>query len=115
MLLTWGSLPCREGQFVYSLGSRNTYKAWIIIGCARSLHAAQSSAFDTRKDAVFTNEPIGVLRILILNLLLDHDAKDVVHMLIQSARLTEIVEGAGVLGDSVRELVTNSSTTSQVV
>lgn len=85
----------------------STYKAWMVVSRAWSFHAANSIGLGAQLDAVLANEPIGLLGGLILNLLLDHASEDIAYMLIKSSRLAVVCERAGMLGDSVCQLVPN--------
>ena len=59
-----------------------------------------------RKDAG-ADEPVGFARGLAEPVLLDHDPERVGDVLIECARLTGVAESRGVLGDTVRQLVTD--------
>ena len=62
------------------------------------------------------NQPISLLGSLILNLLLDHDPENIRYVLVEGSRLAVVVERAGVLGDSVSQLVPdNIDAASEVV
>lgn len=51
------------------------YETRIIVSLSRSLHTPQSSALDARQYAVLADEPVSVVRILVLDFLFDHDSK----------------------------------------
>ncbi len=78
-----------------------SYKARIVIGGARRLHTAQSNAFDTGHEAIFTDEPICLVSSFVLDSLLDHDAKHIRYVLVESAALTGVIERGGVFCDGV--------------
>ena len=84
-----------------------TYKTRIIVGSSRRLHVAQSNTLDVRKQASFTDQPVCVGGVLVLNLLLDHDAEDIGDVLVQSPGLSLVVQGACVFRDGMSHLVAN--------
>lgn len=92
---------------VLDLGIGFTYETGIVVCRAGSLHASEGNAFDARKNTVFANQPVGVFRFLILDFLLDHDAKHVGNMLIQGTGLALVVQGARVLSNGMRQLVSD--------
>jgi len=80
---------------------RETYKARIVIRGTWILHVAQSNTLDVGQEAAFADQPVCSFGGLVLDELLDHDAKDVRDVLVERARLTLVLQGARVLGDGV--------------
>ena len=81
------------------------YEALIIISRSWRLHRPQRYTSNIRQQAPFADQPVCILRSLLLNALLDHDTEDIGDVLVQGAGLAAIDEWTRVLRDTVRHLM----------
>ena len=66
---------------------QDAYHLCILIGRSRPLHISQRDSLHARSKNSFADQPVRFVDRLILNILLDHDSKDIGNVLVESPGL----------------------------
>ncbi len=80
-------------------------QARVVVGRAGGSHRADRHTLDVGAEQFGADEPVGLVRALAEQALLDEHPEDVGDRLVERARLVLVVQARGELGDAVRELV----------